>query len=318
MISLQNVSKSFSGIFAVYDVSFEVNRGDVLGFLGPNGAGKTTTMRMIAGCLAPTAGAITIGGRDIVHNPVEIKKMIGYMPENNPLYQDMTVAEYLSFRARLKGVSKNRLKSRLEYVFDTCVIAKVAHKLIGVLSKGYRQRVGLADALVHDPQILILDEPTVGLDPAQIKQVRELIRSIGEDRTVILSTHILPEVEATCNRVVIINEGRIQATETTANLRKFHQTYQNVLSLEIKGNIEQFEQKMDSLGLELRQISQTDISSHYSVAYDSHLDHREDIFQAAVSAGAVILELSTEQTALEDVFIHLVTDEKTEENRYDG
>lgn len=311
MISLKDVYKNFSGEYALHGITFDVSRGQILGFLGPNGAGKTTTMRIITGFLAPTSGSVTVGGMDIFKNPREIKRLIGYMPENNPLYTDLKVLEYLKFRGKLKGLRRAELKQRLEYVFDTCMLHDVADKLISMLSRGYRQRVGLAEALIHDPQILILDEPTVGLDPTQIRQVRELIKNIGRERTVILSTHILPEVEATCNSVIIINKGKIVAMESSEQLRKLHEGSCKI-TLEVRGNLTRFEAGLDTaetlLWNRTAQIAGDQVV--YELDYTGAEDIRAELFHLAVSTDCILLEQHRQQMSLEDIFIDLVTDEK--------
>ena len=309
MISLDNVYKNFSGQYALEGISFDVAKGEVLGFLGPNGAGKTTTMRILTGVIAPTSGSVSIAGMDILKNPMEIKKLIGYMPENNPLYTDMTVKEYLAFRGKIKGVRRAQLKNRIEYVVQQCMLHDVMDRLIGVLSKGYRQRVGLAETLIHDPQVLILDEPTVGLDPAQIRQVRELIKNLGKDRTVILSTHILPEVEAACSRVVIINNGRIRAINTTANLTKMHRGM-NKIRLELKNNLAGFESFLRESPYSWSKT--TGIADEHAVFFievEKNIDIREDLFKAVVRNQSVILSMHEEKVTLEDIFIKLITDE---------
>jgi ABC-2 type transport system ATP-binding protein len=218
MIEVHQLTKSYARHEAVRGISFHVDQGEIVGFLGPNGAGKTTTLRMLTGYLPPTSGAATIAGFDIFRQSIEARRKIGYMPENVPLYDDMRVREYLSFRAQLKGLDNRTARQRVGEVLDTCGLEGVKKKMIKTLSKGYRQRVGLADALVHDPELLILDEPTNGLDPNQIRQIRELIKRLGETHTILVSTHILHEVEITCNRVVIIDTGKIRANDTPANL----------------------------------------------------------------------------------------------------
>jgi len=220
MIEVENLSKTYSGFRAVQDISFHVKKGEIVGFLGPNGAGKSTTMKVLAGYLPPTDGKIRIAGFDVVTDSIEVRKRIGYMPENVPLYTDMRVNEFLRFRAELKRVTRRKIKERVEAVKELCSLKDVENKIIGTLSKGYRQRVGLADALVHDPDLLILDEPTIGLDPNQIRAVRDLIKDLGQKHTILLSTHILSEVELTCARVLVINRGRIEASDTPANLTK--------------------------------------------------------------------------------------------------
>ncbi|MDB4672849.1 ABC transporter ATP-binding protein, partial [Akkermansiaceae bacterium] len=218
MIEISNLSKSYGRHKAVDQISFEVTRGEIVGFLGPNGAGKSTTLKMLTGFLPPTSGAARIAGKDIFRESLEVRKRIGYMPENVPLYTDMRVKEYLRFRGGLKGLSRSRLRKRLSEVMETCGLTHVRRKMIKTLSKGYRQRVGLADALIHEPDLLILDEPTNGLDPNQIRAIRSLIKNLGEKHTILISTHILSEVEMTCNKVVIIDEGKIKAADTPENL----------------------------------------------------------------------------------------------------
>lgn len=218
MIEISSLSKSYGRHLAVDKISFEVTRGEIVGFLGPNGAGKTTTLRMLTGFLPPTSGAARIAGRDIFRESLEVRRRIGYMPENVPLYVDMRVKEYLRFRGALKGLSGSRLRKRMGEVMEICGLTDVRRKMIKTLSKGYRQRVGLADALIHEPDLLILDEPTNGLDPNQIRAIRSLIQNLGEKHTILLSTHILSEVEMTCNKVVIIDGGKVKAADTPSNL----------------------------------------------------------------------------------------------------
>ncbi len=214
MIHVDHLTKYYGDYAAVRNVSFDVNEGQIVGFLGPNGAGKSTTMRILAGYMSATSGSATIAGIDVFWNSVEARRMIGYLPENCPLYTEMRVAEYLKFRAGLKGVYGSQRRSRLDYVLNRCWLTDVRRQLIGTLSKGYRQRVGLADALIAKPPVLILDEPTSGLDPAQIRETRSLIRELGSEHTILLSTHILPEVERTCDRVIMINKGQVALDKT--------------------------------------------------------------------------------------------------------
>src|ERR1041385_2669058 len=220
MIRVENLTKRYAGQTAIQDLNFEVSQGEIMGFLGPNGAGKTTTMRILAGFMPPTSGRASIAGFDVFEQSLQARAHLGYMPENVPLYGDMRVTEYLNYRAALKGVQHRRVAERVGDVKELCGLKEVEQKLIGVLSKGYRQRVGLADALLAEPDLLILDEPTIGLDPNQIRQVRELIKSLGKQHTILLSTHILPEVEMTCSRVIIVHRGKVVASDTPQNLTK--------------------------------------------------------------------------------------------------
>ena len=228
MIHVSNLTKYYGDYAAVQNVSFEVQKGEIVGFLGPNGAGKSTTMRILAGYLTATSGSATIAGYDVFWKPLEVRRRIGYMPENCPLYPEMRVAEYLHFRAGIKGLHGSEGRKRRDYVVDRCWLGDVRRQLIGTLSKGYRQRVGLADVLLADPPVLILDEPTAGLDPTQIRETRKLIRELGQQHTLLLSTHILPEVEMTCERYIIINEGRVAASGLLADLQGQRQTLENV------------------------------------------------------------------------------------------
>jgi ABC-2 type transport system ATP-binding protein len=232
MIEVKELRKKYAGVEAVKGISFRVSKGEIVGFLGPNGAGKSTTMRILTGYLPMTSGEVTIGGHDLLNDSIKVRRKIGYMPENTPLYTDMRVKDFLKYRAELKGLSWKQTRKRVSHVMERCGVESVSHKLIGNLSRGYRQRVGLADALVHDPELLILDEPTAGLDPNQIRTVRDLIKSLGKEHTILLSTHILPEVEMICDRAVIINRGRIEASDTLENLASM--VHSSVVSLEIK------------------------------------------------------------------------------------
>src|SRR3954466_14160052 len=220
MIEVENLTKRYAGHTAVSDLSFTVNRGEIVGLLGPNGAGKSTTMRILSCYLPATAGTVRVAGLDVFHDSTEVRRRIGYMPENNPLHLEMRVREYLKFRARLKGLGVKRSRERVDTVMEQCSLTDVSKRIIGQLSKGYRQRVGLADALVHEPELIILDEPTIGLDPNQIRSVRTLIKSLAGAHTVLISTHILPEAEMTCNRMLIMFEGKILAADTPENLQR--------------------------------------------------------------------------------------------------
>jgi ABC-2 type transport system ATP-binding protein len=306
MIEVQNLTKRYARHEAVRDVSFSVQRGEIVGFLGPNGAGKTTTLRMLTGYLPPTSGSARIAGYDIFRQSIEARRRIGYMPENVPLYEDMRVREYLKFRAQLKGLSGSTARGRLGDVIETCGLQSVRRKMIKTLSKGFRQRVGLADALVHDPELLILDEPTNGLDPNQIRQIRELIRQLGQNHTVLISTHILHEVEMTCNRVIIIDNGRIKAADTPANL---------TAQMRAAGRI-QLEVQADPevVGGALQRIEHVkkvtpealdDGWTRFTVWVDSGTDSRERLAGLAAQFGWPLRSLFRHEAKLEDVFVEL-------------
>src|SRR5580692_10636847 len=234
MITVKELTKRYARNTAVDHISFEIQKGQIVGFLGPNGAGKTTTMRMLTCFMPPTAGTATVAGVDVLEEPMEVKKRIGYLPETPPLYPEMRAGEYLEFVGKLKGLSNPELGKRVDYVSERCAVADVREKLISKLSKGYRQRVGLAQAIIHNPDVLILDEPTAGLDPKQINETRDLIKGLAGDHTIILSTHILPEVEQTCEQVLIINKGKLVATDSVRNLQARARDAESLL-LEVEG-----------------------------------------------------------------------------------
>lgn len=306
MIEVRELTKRFSRHSAVDKVSFDVGRGEIVGFLGPNGAGKTTTMRMLTGYLPATSGSVRIGGHDVFRESVQARRKIGYMPENVPLYDDMRVREYLKFRARLKGLSNSDTRRRVGEVIATCGLESVRRKMIKVLSKGYRQRVGLADALVHSPDLLILDEPTNGLDPNQIRQIRELIKRLGEDHTILLSTHILSEVEMTCGRVIIIDGGKVRAQDSPENLVDGMRTAGKVL-LELKADPEVVRAAISRLDHVKRVIdTNTDDGWHvYEVLVDSGTDARERIHELVAQNGWPLRSLHRRVATLEDVFVEL-------------
>ena len=304
-IQVNNLTKAYGPQLAVDDISFEVKTGEIVGFLGPNGAGKTTTMKIITCFMAPTQGEVLIGGNSIYESPEKIKKHIGYLPENNPLYLDMPVMEYLEFVAQMQGVSKEALPSRMRSIVGRCGLNREKHKKIGELSKGYRQRVGLAQALIHDPEILILDEPTTGLDPNQIVEIRNLIKEIGTEKTVILSTHILPEVEATCDRIMIINQGKIVADGSSEALRNQAQG-QEILKVQIKApNTDKLFEEL----LGLAQVASVDPSpadsSRFELVTKESMSAREAIFHLCVDKGWVLTEMTPLETRLEDIFREL-------------
>jgi ABC-2 type transport system ATP-binding protein len=307
MLEVQGLSKSFYGTPAVTDVSFRVESGEILGFLGPNGAGKTTTMRMITGFLAPTAGRVTLADVDVARKPLLAKRALGYLPETLALYPEMRVREYVAFRAQLCGVPGRDAKARVDEALGKCFVDDVASTPIGNLSKGYRQRVGLAGALVHKPKVLVLDEPTVGLDPQQIVKVRALIRDLKKDHTILLSTHILPEVELVCDRILIIDRGRIVASGTPETLR--HQMSQTPsVTVALKGEVPEAD-------LVFRQLPGVAAASRIGAGGETRVmldgvpgaDLRESIFKESITRGWTLLELSPREASLEDVFVRLVS-----------
>lgn len=300
-IVVKNLTKKYGSQKAVDDISFEVKTGEILGFLGPNGAGKTTTMKAITSYLASNSGTIEIGGVSVMENPEEIKKFIGYLPENNPLYEDMPVIDYLAFVAELQDIPKSRIKSRILEMIITCGLDAEKHKKIGELSKGYRQRVGLAQALIHDPEVLILDEPTTGLDPNQIVEIRELIRNIGREKTVILSSHILAEVEATCDRIMIINKGKIVADGTPEDLRK-QATGREVLKLTIEDGDRN---EIYSALQQVESVEVTDfgkLNQQFEVQSRPGASSRRAVFELCKQKGWALTELTPIETKLEDIF----------------
>lgn len=304
-VIVKNFTKKYGIQKAVDDISFTVNTGEVLGFLGPNGAGKSTTMRAITTFLTPTDGDITVGEYSINKNPEAVKRHIGYLPESNPLYYDMPVINYLKFVAQLQGITSFRIKEKIQDMVNICGLEGEKHKKIGELSKGYRQRVGLAQALIHDPEVLILDEPTSGLDPNQIVEIRELIRNIGQEKTVILSSHILAEVEATCDRILIINKGKIVADGTAEDLRKGAQGNEIV-----KITIEDGERNAIYKALqELESIQLVDFRERTGNAFEVQskpgASSRRDIFKLCVDNHWTLTEMTAIETRLEDIFREL-------------
>ena len=305
-VSVNNLTKKYQSQRAVDNISFEVKTGEVLGFLGPNGAGKTTTMKIITGYMAPSDGDAKVNGISVLEDPEKIKPLIGYLPESNPLYQDMYVIEYLEFIAELQNVPKNKIQDRIAEMVKVCGLNVEKHKKINELSKGYKQRVGLAQALIHDPEILILDEPTTGLDPNQIVEIRNLIREIGREKTVILSTHILPEVEATCDRILIINDGKIVADGTSDSLRKQAQG-QEILRVGIseandKDLVVTTLQSLETVGMVDPEENGT-----FTVQSKDEKSSRKSIFEMCVKNNWVLTELTPIETKLEDIFRDLTT-----------
>jgi ABC-2 type transport system ATP-binding protein len=310
MIKVENLTKRYAGHTAIKDLNFEVGKGEIMGFLGPNGAGKTTTMRILASFMPPTSGRATIAGYDIFAQSLQARAHLGYMPENVPLYTDMRVTEYLDYRAALKGVPHRRVAERVGDVKELCGLKEVEKKLIGALSKGYRQRVGLADALLHEPDLLILDEPTIGLDPNQIRQVRELIKNLGKQHTILLSTHILPEVEMTCTRVIIIHNGRIEACDTPENLLgQIRQAGGVVVEAKV-GSDDGAEELKKISGVRDVAVENEGEWEIFSLRVESGTDVREEIFQLARDRNWTVRELSQRRATLEDVFVEITHSEE--------
>ncbi|MFT4175641.1 MAG: ABC transporter ATP-binding protein [Luteolibacter sp.] len=306
MIEVHQLTKKYNRHEAVRGISFHVQRGEIVGFLGPNGAGKTSTLRMLTGYLPPTSGTATIAGYDIFTQSIEARRKIGYMPENVPLYEDMRVREYLKFRAQLKGLKGSDVRTRVGDVIETCGLSHVRRKMIKTLSKGYRQRVGLADALVHDPELLILDEPTNGLDPNQIRQIRELIRRLAETHTVLISTHILSEVEMICNRVIIIDGGKIKASDTPENLVRQMRAAGRV-QVEILADPETAAEAFSNLPA-VKKVAHEPMEEGWqklTVWAESGTDSREKIHQICTKNDWPVRSLFRHIPTLEDVFVEL-------------
>jgi len=305
MIKVENLTKRYAGQTAIQDLNFEVGKGEIMGFLGPNGAGKSTTMRILSSFMPPTSGRASIAGFDIFEQSLQARAHLGYMPENVPLYNDMRVTEYLDYRAALKGVPHRRVAERVGDVKELCGLKEVEKKIIGNLSKGYRQRVGLADALVHEPDLLILDEPTSGLDPNQIRQVRDLIRNLGKQHTILLSTHILPEVEMTCSRVIIINRGRIEACDTPENLLGRIRTAGGVFVEAKVGNDDGAEELRKIAGVRDVTASVDGDWQVFALRVEANTDVREEVYRLASARHWTLRELSQRRATLEDVFVEI-------------
>jgi ABC-2 type transport system ATP-binding protein len=314
MISVKELTKKYARNLAVDHISFEVQKGEIVGFLGPNGAGKTTTMRVLTCFLPPTSGDATVAGFDVLEQPLEVKKRIGYLPETPPLYPEMDTVDYLSFVGKLKGLAGADLRKQIDYVCERCAIEDVKRKLLGKLSKGYRQRVGLAQAIIHNPEVLILDEPTAGLDPKQINETRDLIKSLAGDHTIILSTHILPEVEQTCQKVIIINKGKLVATDSVQNLQSRARGAESVL-VEVAGRNGNLDSTMVQRRLE-------QISGVSRVVFKESRENRNlfevenqkgfqrgDLARAVVESGWDLNELRPAAMSLEQIFLQLTREE---------
>ncbi len=312
MIQVENLTKYYGLTVGARNLNFTVDNGEVLGFLGPNGAGKTTTMKMLTCYLPPTSGTAKVNGFDIIERPMEVRKRIGYLPEKNPLYQEMAVDGYLEFVGELKGVPRGSLRSEVDRVVERCGLGTVSRRTIGKLSKGFQQRVGIAQAILNDPEILILDEPTLGLDPKQIIDIRQLIKNLGGDKTVILSSHILPEVSQVCNRVIIINHGELVAVDTPGNLRS-RLKKSAVIRLKLRDS-EESNRAAETLGavegvVMVRVDSSAGGVMNLTVECPPERDLREEIARTLVERRIPLLEIYTEELSLEDIFLQLVTEE---------
>lgn len=330
MIQVENITKKYGSFIAVDNINFEIDEGEIVGFLGPNGAGKSTTMNMITGFIEPTSGRIIVDGYDISKKPRKAKRQIGYMPEGVPLYSDLTVKEFVTYMAELKGVPKKEKKDKVQKAIEETGLQDVQNKLTRNLSRGYKQRVSMAGALVSNPKVIILDEPTVGLDPKQVTEIRALIKKLGKDHTVILSSHILSEVSQICNRVIIINKGKIIAVDTPENLEK-----KVVKDNSIYVTVEDVDNKMDTIQEKLPEIQEMklvtendDKTKKYKLTADSDVDLRKSIFETFAKEGITIFEMKKSDVTLEDAFMQLIdsknevqipeekaeeTEEKTEE-----
>ena len=314
MIEVLNLTKRYSGHTAVSNISFSVERGEIVGLLGPNGAGKSTTMRILACFLPATSGTVRVGGFDVFYESEEVRRRIGYMPENNPIHADMRVREYLKFRARLKGLSRSQSRQRVDIVTEQCGLTDVSRRIIGQLSKGYRQRVGLADALVNEPELIILDEPTIGLDPQQIRSVRQLIKGLGKAHTVLISTHILPEAEMMCNRVVIMYDGKILAADRPENLERLMSSNNQVIA-EIAAPASELKQCWAQTP-EIEQFDVAPTEGNYfrcALTPRNGLDLRPRIFELARQRGWPIRELTRSRHSLEDIYVQVTRPAEEEE-----
>jgi ABC-2 type transport system ATP-binding protein len=318
MIKVEGLTKRYARTVAVDNISFEIEKGQIVGFLGPNGAGKTTTMRVLTCFLPPTEGTANVAGFDVMAKPMEVKKRIGYLPETPPVYPEMEVAEYLRFTGQLKGISSRDIGKKVEEVVGRCSLADVSKKLIGKLSKGYRQRVGLAQAIIHNPDVLILDEPTAGLDPKQIISIRDLLRALAVDHTIILSTHILPEVEACCERVIIIDKGKVKANDTVVNLttrpRDTEAIAIEVASADGKPDAAAVQQRLEQVPgvsrVEMKDAVEGHVACQVEALPGRHI--RPDVARSVVNAGWNLTEIRAIGRSLEEVFLSLTASEDKE------
>jgi ABC-2 type transport system ATP-binding protein len=308
VIRVEHLTKKYPATTAIEDLNFEVAKGEIVGFLGPNGAGKTTTMRILTGFIPATSGSAFVAGYDIFRESLKARMQLGYLPESVPLYGEMRVREYLRYRGSLKGLAGKKLRQRVGAVQELCSVKEVEKRPISTLSKGYKQRVGLAEAMIHEPPLLVLDEPTIGLDPNQIRQVRELIKSLGERHTILLSTHILSEVEMTCSRVIIVNKGHIQASDTPANLISQIRTSGNV-SLEAKTGTDNPVEWLTKIhGVKEVTAQLEDGWQLCSIRVEASSDPREEIFALAAERRWILRELARERATLEDAFVEITHD----------
>lgn len=309
MIEVKELTRYYGPKQAISNVSFKVNKGEILGLLGPNAAGKTTTMRILTCYMPPTSGTATVGGFDIFEQSLDVRKITGYLPENPPLYSDLTVEDYLKFVAKIKGIEKKRIKSEVDSVVEKTTIGDVRRRVIGKLSKGFKQRVGLAQALLNNPQVVIFDEPTVGLDPKQIIEIRELIKRLKGEHTIILSSHILPEVEQTCERVVIISEGKVVAEDTPENLMSRMRGVERIIL-----EVDSAEQKLRQVLKTFSEIKSVQVDQGnkglLKVTVESNRDLRKDIARALVNGNIGLYEIYTDRVTLEDIFLRLTTKEE--------
>jgi ABC-2 type transport system ATP-binding protein len=314
MIAVTDLTKRYAGRTAVAGISFTVARGEIVGLLGPNGAGKSTTMRILSCFMPATSGTVRVAGFDVFYQSDEVRRRIGYMPENNPLYPEMRVREYLKFRARLKGLNWRRSRERVGTVMEQCGLTEVGRRIIGQLSKGYKQRVGLADALVHEPELIILDEPTLGLDPHQIRAVRQLIKSLAQKHTVLISTHILPEAEMTCNRMLIMYDGKILAADTPDNLQRLMAGSSQIIA-EIAAPADELREAWSQMpGIEQFDVSPCE-GEFQRCALTPHdgYDLRPAIFALALERGWIMRELTRSRHSLEDIYVQVTRPTEEEE-----
>ena len=312
MIELKNITKYYGNFPAVTDISFKIERGEIVGLLGPNGAGKSTTMKMITGYMPPTSGELTIDNYDIVQESIEARKKIGYLPETVPLYTDMTVYSYIEFMGKLRGINSKNIKSKVDNVIDICKLGDYRYSLISKLSKGYRQRVGIAQAIIHEPEVLILDEPTIGIDPNQVVETRQLIKNLSGEHTLVLSSHILPEVSTICERVLIINEGEIAASDTIENLSSIVSGTSKI-EIDIIGSPQAVKNEIEKIdgvnSVDLWVNKSSNEYTTYSIESDISKDIRSEISKTIIHNDWDLLRLESMGMSLEDIFLRITTTE---------